>query len=157
MKYFEDFASGETEVKDGWPLTEAEIIGFARQWDPQPQHVDPEAAKALPLAGLIAAGTHLLALCVRQMVTGQKRIAVIAAMGWDEVRFLAPARPGDVLTLTRTCLEARASASKSDRGIVRNEITLTNQHGQAVLRFVDAILVRRRPGPAPAPPEPARS
>lgn len=147
MKYFEDFASGETEVKDGWPLAEAEMIAFARQWDPQPQHVDPQAARDLPLGGLIAAGTHLLALCVRLLVTGQTRIAVIAAMGWDQVRFLAPARPGDVLTLTRTCLEARPSASKPDRGIVRNEITLTNQRGQAVLSFVDTILVRRGPGP----------
>jgi acyl dehydratase len=146
MKYFEDFVDGETEVKDGHLLTAEEIIAFARQWDPQPQHLDPEAAAALPLGGLIAAGTHLLSLCVRTLVTGQTRIAVIAAMGWDEVRFLAPARPGDLLTLTRTCLEARPSASKPDRGVVRNRITLANQHGQEVLSFVDAILVRRGPG-----------
>ncbi len=145
MKYFEDFSPGETEVKNGWPLTEADIIEYARQWDPQPQHVDPEAARALPLGGLIAAGTHLLSLCVRLLVTGAERIAVIAAMGWDEVRFLEPARPGDLLTLSRRCLEARPSASKPDRGIVRNEIILANQHGRPVLRLVDTILVRRRP------------
>mgnify|MGYP001056958952 CR=1 FL=1 len=72
-------------------------------------------------------------------------ISVIAALGWDEVRFLGPARPGATLTLLRECLEIRPSTSKPDRGVVRNRLTLKNQTGQSLLSYVDTILVAKRP------------
>jgi acyl dehydratase len=66
-------------------------------------------------------------------------------MGWDEVRFLGPARPEDTLTLVRECLEIRPSASRPDRGIVRNRLTLSNHKGEPVMSYMDTILVQKRP------------
>ena len=144
MKYFEDFVLGEVEKVGEYHLTEDEIIEFAKQWDPQFFHIDPEVARKSVFSGLIAAGTHLLAVTVLKLVTHEPRVSVLAGLGWDEIRFLGPARPEDILTLVRECLEVRPSDSKPDRGIVRNRLTLSNQKGQPVLSYVDTILVAKR-------------
>lgn len=146
MKYFEDITLGESESIDGYVITAEEITEFARKWDPQPMHVDPNAAQKSNFGGLIASGAHLIAIVVRQLVTSSTPIAVIGALGLDEVRFLEPVRPGDVIRLTRECIEVSPSTSKPDRGVVRNRITLSNQHGKRVLSYVDTLLVLRRPG-----------
>lgn len=145
MKYLEDFHAGETEKVGEHYLTQEEIIEYAKKWDPQSFHTDPEAARNSVFRGLSAAGTHLIAITVLHLVTHQPRVSVLALLGWDEVRFLGPARPGDVLTLHRECLEVRPSGSKPDRGVVRNRLTLSNQEGQTLLSYVDTILVARRP------------
>ena len=147
MKYLDDFVPSEIEVVGEYTLSQEEIIQFGRKWDPQPFHVDLATADKSVFAGLVAAGTHLVAITVLQLVTHEPQVAILAGLGWDEVRFLEPARPGDILTLTRECLEVRPSKSRSDRGVVRNRITLTNQHGQPVLSYVDTILVGKRPVP----------
>src|SRR5512140_930758 len=116
MKYLEDFRVGERETITGYELRESEIVAFGQSWDPQPMHTDVEAAKTLPSGGLIASGVHLLAITVRQLVSRSDEVAIIAGVGWDEVRFLRPARPGDVLTVARECIEARPSETKRDRG-----------------------------------------
>lgn len=144
MKYFEDFVLGEIEKVGEYQLTQAEIIEFGERWDPQFFHVDPDAADKSVFSGLVAAGTHLIAITVLQLVTHQPRVSILAGLGWDEVRFLEPGRPGDTLTLRRECLEVRPSTSKSDRGVVRNRLILTNQHGQPLLSYVDTILVAKR-------------
>lgn len=145
MKYLEDFREGETETVGGYSLDAPQVVEFARQWDPQPMHTDPDAARQLPAGSLIASGAHLLSITVRLLVTRPNPVAVIAGVSWDEVRFLKPARPGDVLSLTRECIEARPSSSKLDRGTVRNRITLRNQNGDALLSYIDTIIVARRP------------
>jgi acyl dehydratase len=145
LKYFEDFVLGEIEKVGEYQLTQTEIIEFGKRWDPQFFHVDPDAAEKSVFSGLVAAGTHLIAITVLQLVTHQPRVSVLAGLGWDEVRFLEPGRPGDTLTLFRECLEVRPSISKSDRGVVRNRLTLSNQHGQPLLSYVDTILVAKRP------------
>lgn len=145
MKYFEDFVLGEIEKVGEHQLTQEDIIAFGRKWDPQFFHTDPEAAAMSIFNGLIAAGTHLIAITVLHLITHQPRVSVLAGLGWDEVRFIGPARPGDTLTLFRECLEIRPSTSKPDRGVVRNRLTLSNQKGQDVLSYVDTILVAKRP------------
>jgi acyl dehydratase len=145
MKYLEDFSPGERETLGSHRLSAEEIVEFARQWDPQAMHTDSEAAASSAFSGLIASGAHLVALSIRLLIEQADRAAVIAGLGWDEVRFLEPARPGDRLTATRTCLEARPSASRPGAGVVRNRITLENQHGHTVLSYADAILVAARP------------
>ena len=145
MKYFEDFIPGEVEKVGEHQLTQEEIIEYARKWDPQFFHIDPKAAANSVFQGLIAAGTHLLAITVLHLVEHQPRVSVMAGLGWDEVRFLGPARPGDTLTLYRECIEIRPSTSKDDRGVVRNRLTLSNQKGEVLLRYMDTILVARRP------------
>ena len=145
MKYLEDFVLGEVEKVGEHLLTQEEIIEYAKKWDPQFFHIDPDAANKSVFQGLTAAGTHLIAITVLHLVTHQPRVSVLAALGWDDVRFLGPARPDDTLTLTRECLEIRPSKSKLDRGIVRNKLTLNNQKGQSLLSYVDTILVAKRP------------
>ena len=77
-------------------------------------------------------------------MTHRPKVSVLAGLGWDEVRFLGPARPGDVLTLFRECIEIRPSTSKPDRGVVKNRFTLKNHKGQSVLNYVATILVSKR-------------
>ncbi len=146
--YFEDFSVGEKAVSAEYLLTEDELIAFARKWDPQSMHMDPEAAEKSQFKGLIAPGSLLVAIAIR--LISQSPLAnphLIAAIGWDEVRFRRPVRPGDTLCLHIECLEARPSASKADRGVVRNQFTLVNQSGEPVLAFQDIILVTRRGAP----------
>ncbi len=145
MKYLDDFVLGEVEKVGEYFLTQEEIIEFGKKWDPQLFHIDPEAADKSVFSGIVAAGTHLVAITVLQLITHQPRVSVLAGLGWDEVRFLGPARPGDTLTLFRECLEIRPSTSKLDRGVVRNRLTLSNQNGQSLLSYVDTILVAKRP------------
>lgn len=145
MKYLEDFVPGEVEALGDYALSQEEILEFGRRWDPQPFHTDPAAAAHSTFSGLVAAGTHIMAISVLLLVSHPPQVAILSGLGWEEVRFLGPARPCDVLTVSRECLEARPSASRPDCGVVRNRITLTNQRGQPVLSYVDAILVSRRP------------
>ncbi len=149
MKYFEDFAVGEAVTVGVHHVTEDELVAFARAWDPQPAHTDSRAALRSPFGGLIASGVHVMAISVRLLVTSSAEpVAVHAALGWDEVRFLAPVRPGDTLTLTRRCLEVRPSRSHPDRGVVRNALLLANQSGVPVLSYEDSLLVKLRPSEA---------
>ena len=145
MKYFEDFVPGEIEIVGDHSLSPSEIVEYGQAWDPQPMHVGPESAAGAELGGLVAAGTHLMAITVLKLITHLPKVAVIAGLGWDEVRFHRPARPGDRLTVTRECLDVCPSRSKNDRGVVRNRITLTNQAGELVLSYIDTFLVASRP------------
>jgi len=134
---------GEVEKIGEYKLTQEDIIEFGKKWDPQFFHVDPAAAKQSIFSGLVAAGVHLIAITVLQLVTHQPQVSVLAGLGWDEVRFLAPARPGDILTLLRECIKIRPSTTKLDRGIVKNRLTFRNQNGlqywwQNVHRFQKA-------------------
>ena len=145
MKYLEDFVPGEIETVGEHSISLSEIIEYGKTWDPQPIHIGLDPVAATELRWLVAAGTHLVAITVLKLVTHLPKVAIIAGLGWDEVRFHRPARPGDKLTVTRECLDVRPSKSKHDRGVVRNRITLTNQAGELVLSYIDAILVARRP------------
>jgi len=145
VKYLEDFVPGEVETVGDHSISPDEIIEYGKAWDPQPIHIGSESAAAAEFGGLVAAGTHLVAITVLKLVTHLPKVAIIAGLGWDQVRFHRPARPGDKLTVTRECLDVRPSKSKNDRGVVRNRITLTNQAGELVLSYIDAILVARRP------------
>jgi acyl dehydratase len=145
LKYLEDFVVGESEIAGRHTLTEEEIIAYGRAWDPIPIHVDPDAQDSAAFGGVIAAGTHLIAATVRALVRHPPHLAIVAGLGLDEVRYLGPGRPGDTLEVRRTCLEARASGSHPDRGVVRNLIEAVNQRGEVVLSYVDVLLVRCRP------------
>lgn len=144
-KYFEDFRVGDKFTFGAYRVTREEIVAFATKWDPQPFHLDDAAAAASGFGALTASGAHVVAITVSLIVAREVRVAVLAALGWDEVRFLAPVRPGDVLALSHECLETRESRSKPDRGIVKNRLVALNDRGEPVLSYVDTILVARRP------------
>jgi acyl dehydratase len=142
--FFDDFDVGQTTTVGHYLITEDEIIEFASKWDPEPFHVDAEAASASVFGGLTACGTHIIAIRNWLIHRLPNKAHVLAGLGIDELRFSAPVRPGDQLSLTNECVETRPSSSKPDRGIVRSRLTVTNQDGVAVLTTLEAILVARR-------------
>ena len=144
-RYFEDFNPGEAIELGQTAVFEAEIVEFARRYDPQPFHVDPERARDSIYGGLIASGWHTAALCMRLLVDGVFGDAAgMGSPGVDELRWLAPVRPGDVLTGRLIVLESISSRSKPDRGIVKFRAELDNQHGETVLRFDGLAMMGRR-------------
>ena len=145
-RYFDDFAIGDRFVTGGVTLTESTIIDFALQYDPQPFHIDTEAAKASNFGGLIASGFQTLALGFRMVLeTGVFRACSMGSPGFDELRWLRPVRPGDTLRVESEVVETRPSSSKPDRGLVRIAQRYLNQTGEPVLTFTSMHLIKRRP------------
>ena len=144
--YFEDFTPGREFRTDGATITESQILDFALAFDPQPFHLDAEAAKETIFGGLIASGFHTMALTFRLFAQTRALAACsLGSPGVDELRWLRPVRPGDTLRATVTVQEQRPSTSKPDRGIVRLRWTALNQRGEPVLTLTSMQLVRRRP------------
>lgn len=146
MRYFEDFAPGQVIELGSHTITRDEILAFARQFDPQPFHLDEEAAKGTIFGGLIASGWHTGSITMRLLYDGLvKDTHSLGSPGVDELRWVKPVRPGDRLSGRVTVLECVASRSKADRGIVRSIIELRNQHGEVVLTSKGMSLFGRRP------------
>ena len=144
-KYFDDFEIGERVVTPGVTLTESLIIDFALRYDPQPFHIDAEAAKASNFAGLIASGFQTFALAFRMVLeTGVFRACGMGSPGCDELRWLKPVRPGDTLHSELEVIEKTPSRSKPDRGMIRIKYRVKNQRGEDVLAFMSLQLARRR-------------
>jgi acyl dehydratase len=144
-RYFEDYVAGAVYEYGYVTVTEAEILDFARTFDPQPIHTDPEFAAAGPFGGLIASGWHTAGIMMRMLVDHfLSRVASLASPGIDELRWPAPVRPGDSLRLRATIVEARRSRSKPDRGLVRTQNELINQNDQVVLTLTAMNILRAR-------------
>jgi acyl dehydratase len=143
-KHFEDFHVGEETTVGDYHVTKEEIIEFAQKWDPQPFHVDEEAATESIFGGLIACGCHLVSISILLENGAGTKPNIMAGLGWDQLRFPRPVRPNDKLSLTVVCLEKRELRSRADQGIVRNLVTLTNQKGEPVLTYQDTIIVAKR-------------
>ena len=144
--YFEDFEPGRTIEVGSRTLGEDEIIDFARQFDPQPFHVDKEAARKSIYGGLIASGWHTCSLMMRMMVDGFLRNSSSqGSPGVDEIRWLKPVRAGDTIHVSTTTVEVRPSSSKPDRGIVKSQWQAKNQHGELVATVNGMGMFLRRP------------
>ena len=146
-RFLDDLTPGQTFVTPGFTLTEAEIIDFAWRYDPQPFHLDANAAANSPYGGLIASGFQSLSICFRLFIqSGILAESSLGSPGIDELRWLAPVRPGDTLHSEIEVLEVKPSNSKPDRGIARLKYQAMNQRGEAVLSFIVMHLLRRKPG-----------
>jgi acyl dehydratase len=144
-RYLEDYVPGAVYEYGYVTVTEAEILDFARKFDPQPMHVDLEFAAHGPFGGLIASGWHTAGIMMRMFVDHYlSRVASLASPGLDELRWPAPVRPGDSLRLRTTVVENRRSRSKPDRGVVRTESELINQNDEIVLRVTAMNIIRAR-------------
>jgi acyl dehydratase len=144
--YLEDLHVGDRFESDTFSVTEHDIIAFAQAFDPQPFHLDAEAAKQSVFRGLVASGWHTAAMTMKLFVTGGLRLAGgSVGLGVDELRWPQPVRPGDTLRLQTEIMEIRRSRSKPDRGIIRIRNITTNQNGEVVQTFLASVLVRRRP------------
>jgi acyl dehydratase len=147
MLYFEDIKVGDSqESTEDYELTAEEIIDFCTTWDPLPFHVDEEAAAATQVGKLFTSAVHSMAIAIRLGVQMQKEpSATVMGLGWDEVRFQTPACVGDRIRLRGEIIETRLSKSQPGLGIVRSQLYLTNQRGDAVISFKAAALIRQRP------------
>lgn len=145
-RFFEHYEPGAV-YEYGWAsVTEAEIVDFASQFDPQPIHVDRAYAESGPFGGLIASGWHTTGIMMRLLADHYLSArASLASPGVDELRWTAPVRPGDAIRLRTTILEARPSASKPDRGLVRTRCELFNQDDKMALTLVAVNFLRRKP------------
>ena len=146
MRYFEDFQVGDIFDLGSTTVTEEEIISFARQFDPQPFHTDPVLAKDSIFGGLVASGWHTAAMFMRLFFDGLlHETASIASPGVDDVRWLKPVRPGDVLRARFTVIESTPSKSKTSLGIVRSRCEVFNQADELVMSLVGVHFLGRKP------------
>ncbi|MGH7393338.1 MAG: MaoC family dehydratase [Candidatus Rokuibacteriota bacterium] len=148
--YLDHFKPGDTQEFPGrYTFTREAIVAFAREYDPQPFHVDEAAATRSIYGGLIASGWQTVGVTFRLAVDGLiNRTASMGSPGVDEVRWLKPVRPGDTVKVRLEVLEVRPSQSKPDRGLVRVRYETSNQRGEVVLTMVGLGLFARRPRPA---------
>ncbi len=145
MRYFDDFEVGESwPIEATYTMSEDEIISFAEKWDPQPFHVDKEAAGKSIYGTLTACGSHIQSVVLKLAQALPHETAVLGALGYDEVRFHKAAKLGDRLSLTLECIDTKPSSSKPDRGIVKNRHILKNQDGETIFTQTTTLLIARR-------------
>jgi acyl dehydratase len=148
---FEDFPAGHFGTFGPRHVTREEIVAFAAEFDPQPMHLDEEAAKRSLLGGLAGSGWHLCAIMMRMMFDGFiGNTASLGSPGVNELRWLAPFRPDDDLTLDVEVVEARVSRSRPETGIVTFRAVARNGAGQPICEWNSPIIVSRREGAAGA-------
>ncbi|TWS99902.1 MaoC family dehydratase [Reyranella sp. CPCC 100927] len=146
LRYWEDYEVGARYDLGSRAITEDEIIAFARQFDPQPFHIDPVAARQSMFGGLIASGWHTGSIVMRLIVDNYLHPETsLGSPGIDNIGWLKPVRPGDVLSGTMQVLDKRESRSKPTIGILINEASLQNQKGEVVTTVRATNLIRRRP------------
>lgn len=145
-RYFEDYTPGHVATFGSRTVSAEEIIAFARDYDPQGFHLSEEGGRATPYGGLIASGWHTASLTMRMLADHAVSRHGLGSPGLDALRWLKPVRPGDTLSVRPTVLETRRSASRPDRGIVRQRTEALNQAGEVVMLWEGTIFVRCRPG-----------
>ncbi len=146
MKYLEDFTVGQVMNFPPRTVSEDEIIAFARDYDPQPFHLDKEAARQSLFGGLCASGWHTAAMMMRMLVDHMiGKYASMGSPGIDQLRWVKPVFPGDTLHLRGEVLEVKFSQSKPDRGVITTRYEMKNQKGETVLTMQGKGMYARRP------------
>jgi acyl dehydratase len=144
MRAFEDFKVGEIAEFGPLLVTAEAIKAFAAQFDPQPMHLDGAAQNAI-VGGLFASGMHTACMHMRLLADGLLRDCLsMGSPGVEEVRYLAPVRPGDRLTLHFEVLDARLSRSRPEMGILKIRNRMVNQDGKPVMQLTSTMMIGRR-------------
>jgi len=144
--YWEDFPVGTVLSFGAMKVEREDTLAFARRFDPQPFHIDDEAAAASLFGRLSASGWHTCAMAMRMMCDGYLlRSASLGSPGMDQLRWLKPVFPGDTLHMRHTILEARVMQSRPAVGLMLGESVVLNQHDEAVLSMQGWGMMRRRP------------
>lgn len=144
--YLEDVTIGQRFRSDRYAITQEAIISFAREFDPQPFHLDPAAAETSAFAGLAASGWHTAAIAMRLMMMGPMQfVGGAIGLGVDELRWPVAVRPGDTLQLDTEIVDVRPSRSKPQHGIIRLRNVMTNARAEVVLSYTANAMVQRRP------------
>ena len=144
QRYFEDLKAGDQFKSGTYKVTEEQIISFAREFDPQPFHLDPAVARQPMFKGLIASGWHTAAITMRLFVQTLNFAEGAIGLGVDELRWPNAVRPGDALQVETEIVDLRESRSKPSQGIVRIRNVTTNQRGEVVQTMFASALVLRR-------------
>jgi acyl dehydratase len=144
MQYFEDFEIGVVHNVGSYRVSRDEIVEFARRFDPQPFHIDEDAARESIFEGLTASSTHTFALMSLIHSQSPTEIALVANLGAESLRFPSPLRPDDQITLRSECVSARVSKSRPGIGIVTTHSTISNQRGETVMEIRTNFMVKRR-------------
>jgi acyl dehydratase len=143
--YFEDFFPGQEIALGSRTVSEEEIIAFAKQFDPQPFHVDRDAAAGSIFGGVIASGWHTCSMMMRLVVDKlMSESSSMGSPGLDGVRWLLPVRAGDTISVSYLTTKVKASGSRPDRGVVWSKWVATNQHGQEVCTIEGMGMFGRR-------------
>lgn len=146
MRYFDDITIGDSIETGSHTFTEAAIIAFAKQFDPQPFHTDPEAAKGYIFGGLIASGWHTASVTMRLIVDSAVDVkASLGSPGFDDLTWKKPVRPGDTIHVRWTCIEKTPSKSRPDIGSAKFLVETLNQHGEVVMTMTSIGLSLRKP------------
>ena len=146
LVHFEDVRVGEVQRFGRYEVTREEIVAYARQFDPQPFHLDEDAAKASLFGGLVASGWHTGAMLMRMICDHAiPGTASTGAAGFDDLKWLRPVRPGDVLSVETEVKDTVESRSRRDVGTVKIESRVLNQRGEVVMSLTSLVLYRRRP------------
>jgi acyl dehydratase len=141
-QYLEDFAAGQVYRSNRVPVDKGQILAFASQFDPQPYHLDEEAARKSVFKGLAASGWHTAAMTMRLLIESNFQPADgILGVGLEELSWPRPVRPGDELRVENEVLEVRPSKLRADRGVIRVRVTTFNQNDQPVQIFTGNLLV----------------
>lgn len=144
--YFEDFIPGNVIELGQRPVGEEEVLRFAREFDPQSFHIDHDAAKNSIFGGIIASGWHTCGMIMRMVVDGfLANSSSMGSPGVDEIRWLVPVKPGDVLNVSAETLSSKASSSKPDRGVVFTLWKAVNQRGELVCTIKGMGMFGRKP------------
>ena len=147
MLYFEDIVPGAKSSFGRYEVTREEVVEFATKYDPQPFHLSDEAAAKTHFGKLAASGWHTTAMMMRMLVDNMSAIqqAGLGSPGLDELRWLTPVYPGDILRVETEVLDKRPSRSRADMGSFRSKATIYNQDDIAVMTVISIGLIRRRP------------
>jgi acyl dehydratase len=147
IRYYEDLEEGAVEIFGPRTITREEIVAYAAEYDPQPMHLDEEAAKRTLLGGLAASGWNLCCFMFRMTYDGfVSRTASLGSPGVEEMKWLRPVRPGTALTLRIRILDKRTSKSRPDLGLARMLCELLDESGTALAQQTSTLLIGRRPG-----------
>jgi len=145
LKYYEDYALNKTlHIPVTYTVSEEEIISMAEKWDPQPFHIDREAAKNSIFGGLVASSAHIIPIFIWLGQQEGIKTAAVSALGFEQMKPLLPIRPGDVLSYKYECTDKRLSKSRPGVGIVKCEGRMYNQQGEMVFTGTVASLVTMR-------------
>ena len=151
LMHLEDFQPGQTFDLGSIEVTHDQVVDFAKQFDPQPFHIDIDAGGQSIFGGLIASGWHTCSLMMRLVVDNLfSRTATLGSPGVNQIRWILPVRPGDTLTASTRVLAVTSSVSKPDRGTVEFHYEVRNQSDQQVLAMQGISMFRRREGQAAA-------
>lgn len=135
LRYFEDLIDGEPLECQAVMFTREAIIDFGKQFDPQPFHVDEDAARNSIFGGLVASSLHTLSACTRAVVDAQGNVAILSGVGMDAVKMFNPVRPGDTLYVNAYWADLQKSQGKNDRGYAAIKCNVINQHQKPVIKY----------------------